>query len=315
VSTVTPELLNNCKRCGLELTPGSLACIQCHALVHGDELERLSAHAKELEAAGDLRQAREQWLTCLPLLPQHSKQADWIRTHALELDLKADAADIPEVNTFGGEPGWLSNLRPLATLLPFVLIYSSMYGFRFGGGFALLILVHEMGHFVDIKRRGLPADMPVFLPGLGAYVRWRALGVSLQTRAEVSLAGPLAGLIAALACWGLWWKTGDGFWAGMARVSAWLNLLNLVPVWVLDGGQAASALSRAQRIVLVVVSLALLVVFGQMLFIVVASGALIRVFIKDQPEQPSPGILAYFLTVMVLLAIVMKFVPSQGSGM
>jgi Zn-dependent protease len=172
-----------------------------------------------------------------------------------------------------------------------------------------------MGHFIDIKRRGLPADMPVFLPGLGAYVRWRALGVSLQTRAEVSLAGPLAGLIAALVCWGLWLKTGDGFWAGMARVSVWLNLLNLVPVWVLDGGQAASALSRAQRIVLVVVSLMLLIVFGQMLFLVVAAGALIRVFIKDLPERRSPGILAYFLTVMVLLALVMKFVPSQGSGM
>jgi hypothetical protein len=56
-------------------------------------------------------------------------------------------------------------------------------GWAFGLGFAALILVHEMGHYIDITRRGLPADMPVFLPGLGAYVRWRALGVPDETRA------------------------------------------------------------------------------------------------------------------------------------
>jgi len=73
-----------------------------------------------------------------------------------------------------------------------VAFYWAVYGVKFGVGFAILILVHEMGHFVDIKRRGLPADMPVFLPGFGAYVRWTALGVSARTRAFVSLAGPLA---------------------------------------------------------------------------------------------------------------------------
>jgi Zn-dependent protease len=282
-------------------------------LVHGEELERLSALAKELEAKGHLRAAREQWLACLPLLPRDSKQAEWIRSHAWQLDLKADSLE--HVETPGGETNWMRNLRPLLTLIPFVWIYSQAYGTEFGIGFALLILVHEMGHFIDIKRRGLPADMPVFLPGLGAYVRWRALGVSLQTRAAVSLAGPLAGLIGSLVCWLVWLKTGDGLFAGLARASAWLNLLNLVPVWILDGGQAALALSRVERIVLVVLSLGVLVLFRERLFIVIAAGALFRVFVKDAPEQGSPGIAAYFVAVMVLLAVVMRFVPVQGSGM
>jgi len=281
--------------------------------VHGEELDRLAALAKDLEAKGQWRAAREQWQACLPLLPRDSKQAQWIRDHALQLDLRVDA--IEQIHRPNDGSGWVRNLRPLATLVPFIWIYSQLYGAEFGLGFALLIVVHEMGHFIDIKRRGLPADMPVFLPGLGAYVRWRALGVSLQTRAAVSLAGPLAGLIGSWVCWLLWLKTGDGLFAGLARASAWLNLLNLVPVWVLDGGQAALALSRAERILLVVVSLGMLALFRERLFIVIAAGALFRVFIKDAPERSSPGITAYFVAVLVLLAVVMKYVPVQGGGM
>ena len=109
-----------------------------------------------------------------------------------------------------------------------------------------------MGHYVDIRRRGLPADMPIFLPGVGAYVRWRVLGVPLETRAAVSLAGPLAGFLAALACAAFWWQTGNSYWLVLARVGAALNLLNLIPVWMLDGGQAAQALGKTERIALLI---------------------------------------------------------------
>src|SRR5439155_7557954 len=90
------------------------------------------------------------------------------------------------------------------------------------------------------KRRGLPAEMPVFLPGLGAYVRWGALGVPLETRAAVSLAGPLAGWFAAAVCALLWFHTHDRIWAALAQVGAWLNILNLIPVPILDGGDRKS---------------------------------------------------------------------------
>src|ERR1700686_1816325 len=103
-----------------------------------------------------------------------------------------------------------------------------------------------LGHFIDIKRRGLPAEMPVFLPGLGAYVRWQALGVSQDTRAAVSLAGPLAGWLGAAVCGLLCRKTGNNLWAGLAHFTALLNVLSLIPIWFLDGGQAISALSKAE---------------------------------------------------------------------
>ena len=315
-----------------------LACGQCHALVHGEELERLAARAKELEEKKEWRRAREQWLGGLPLLPRASKQADWIKEHARELSAKADAAEFPQIQAPEPENKWTKRLAPLGpvavllakgkailavvfklnfllSLIAFIGVYWALYGARFGIGFALLVLVHEMGHFIDIKRRGLPADMPIFLPGLGAYVRWRALGVSTETRAAVSLAGPLAGWVGSVVCAFIWWKTGNGLWAALARASAWLNILNLIPVWIFDGGQAALALSKMERELLLTVSLVVWAVMGERIFILVAAGAAWRVFTKDAALKPSPAITSYFIAVLILLALVMRFVPGQGTGM
>src|SRR5437660_10052805 len=147
----------------------------------------------------------------LPLLPRESKQAQWVRDHARELDSASDQQSVPE-----SENKWARKLGPvgpiaivlakskavlaavfkLKFLLSFVAFFSwywALYGAAFGLGFAALILIHEMGHCRDIKRRGLPADMRVFLPGFGSSVRWRALGVPITRRAAIRLAGPLAG--------------------------------------------------------------------------------------------------------------------------
>jgi Zn-dependent protease len=204
----------------------------------------------------------------------------------------------------------------LLSFVAFIAIYSFAAGVKFGIGFAALILIHEMGHFVDIKRRGLPADMPVFLPGLGAYVRWQAMGVPLPTRAAVSLAGPAAGFLAAVACAALWWQTGNPFWATLARVGAILNLLNLIPVWALDGGHAALALSKTERIVLMMVAVALALVLGQNMFFLVALGAGYRAFFAgDVPAHPSPVTTIYFVTVLTALGVIIRLMPGQGLGL
>jgi Zn-dependent protease len=313
VSTNSPELIRNCKRCSNELASGALVCDQCHALVHSEELERLSAEAKALEVKGDLGQAREKWLSALALLPSSSTQAGWIRQHASALNASGIAGLAGKATgTVGPRFKWTSILSFLA----FVVIYSAASGFKFGIGFAVLILIHEMGHFVDIKRRGLPAEMPVFLPGLGAYVRWEAMGVSIETRAAVSLAGPLAGFFSSVACAVLWWQTGIPLWAALARVGAILNVLNLIPVWALDGGQAALALSKTERIVLMTVSVALGLALGQNIFFLVAAGAGYRAFFAtDFPAHPSRGTTIYFVAVLTALGVIIRLMPGQGLGL
>jgi Zn-dependent protease len=335
VSTTTPELIRNCKRCWRELPPAALVCDHCHALVHSEELERLSAEAKALETRGDLRQAREKWQSALPLLPITSTQADWIKHHAEELNAGTDppraegTSDNPWVqqrelvSPITGQAGRNASpmkagvkLTSILSFLAFVTIYSIGSGVKFGIGFALLILIHEMGHFIDIKRRGLPADMPVFLPGLGAYVRWQAMGVSIETRAAISLAGPLAGFFASLACAVIWYQTVNPLWASLARVGAILNLLNLIPVWVLDGGQAALALSKTERIVLMTVCAALGLVLGQNIFFLVAAGAGYRAFFaKDFPAHPSRATTIYFIAVLLALGVIIRLMPGHGLGL
>jgi Zn-dependent protease len=309
---------------------GALACDPCHALVHSEELVRISARAKALEEQDQLLQAREEWLKALPLLPPSSTQAEWIRGQAYKLELAAKVAPPPEE-----KHSWARKLGPLApiaivlaksktlllaifklkflfSLFVFMGVYWTLFGPAFGVGLAVLILVHEMGHYIDIRRRGLPADMPVFLPGLGAYVRWQALGVTRQTRAAVSLAGPLAGLLGAAVCAYLWHQTGNGLWAALARISAGLNILNLIPIWILDGGQAAVALSKTERLILLAACLFLWLFVGESVFVLVAAGVVYRLFTKDLPPQPSPAIAAYFVGVLLALGLLIHQIPGAG---
>lgn len=299
--------------------------------MHSEELIRISERAKALEADEPLS-AKQEWLKALPLLPTNSTQATWIRDQIQKLELSARTAPPPEQRH-----GWARKLGPLApiavvlakskalllaifklkfifSLFAFMGVYWARYGAGFGVGFAVLILVHEMGHYVDIRRRGLPADMPVFLPGLGAFVRWKALGVTRQTRAAVSLAGPLAGLLGAAVCALLWYRTGNGLWAALARTTAGLNILNLTPVWVLDGAQAVVALGRSERFVLLAACLACWLFLGEGIFVLVAAGTVYRLFTKDLPPQPSPPITAYFVGVLACLAAVLWMTPGQVLG-
>lgn len=334
MSTITPELIRNCRQCSHELAPGALVCEHCHALVHSEKLDQLAAEAKALESSGDFQGARERWLMGLPLLPANSRQASWIQEHAQSLNGAVDQRQTapPSENKWARKLGpvgplavllakgkfLLTALFKLKFLLSFVAfagIYWAAFGMKFGIGFAVLILLHEMGHFIDIKRRGLPAEMPVFLPGLGAYVRWQALGVSIETRAEISLAGPLAGFFTAVACAALWWQTGNPLWAALARAGAALNLLNLIPVWVLDGGQAVLALSKMERVVLLTACLALWLLLGENMFFLVALGAGYQAFFAGGlPRSPSSATTVYYIAVLTALGLVLRMLPGQGLG-
>ena len=114
--------------------------------------------------------------------------------------------------------------------------YALIWGWRFAVGFILLILVHELGHYVEARRQGLKPQLPVFIPFLGAYVALRDQPFDPWRNALVSAAGPFAGGIAALACL----VYGNAIDSNLLRALAYsgflLNLFNLIPIGVLDGG-------------------------------------------------------------------------------
>jgi len=114
--------------------------------------------------------------------------------------------------------------------------YALIWGWRFGVGVVLLILVHELGHYVEAKRLGLDPQLPVFIPFLGAYVALRNMRFDPWVNARVSLAGPIAGGIGALACLATAETTDSDFWSALAYTGFLLNLINLAPIGILDGG-------------------------------------------------------------------------------
>jgi Zn-dependent protease len=340
------SLVTNCPNCGSDLPLGALVCPQCAALVYSRELDAISREARAHEVNAQFAQAKEVWNQSLALLPPESKQAEWIRARIRALEGQnpaalalepASAGNLASSGQAGSKPApshpWIKRLGPLGpfallllkfktlflflfklkflfSFLFFIAFYVGIFGWRYGLGISACILIHEMGHYIDVKRRGLPAEMPVFLPGFGAYVRWTSLGVTRRQIAQISLAGPLAGWVAAAVCFLLYAKTGDPLWAALARTGAFLNILNLIPVWVLDGGQAAGVFSIVERAALLAVALGLWAYTGDGIFFFVAAGATWRLFTKDKPDQSDWGTWVYYVALLVALAVVLHAVPN-----
>ena len=114
--------------------------------------------------------------------------------------------------------------------------YALIWGWSFAVGVVLLIAVHELGHYVEARRAGLDPQLPVFIPFLGAYVALRNARFDPWVNARVSLAGPIAGGLAALACLATAVSLDSDLMRALAYAGFLLNLLNLLPIGILDGG-------------------------------------------------------------------------------
>jgi len=120
--------------------------------------------------------------------------------------------------------------------------YTLLWGWQFGLGFVLLIFCHEMGHVLEAKRQGLPVTAPLFIPFLGAMITMKEMPHNAWREAQVALAGPLVGSLAAAGCWAIGAYTDSNFWRALAFAGFFINLFNLIPLVPLDGGRAAAAL-------------------------------------------------------------------------
>jgi len=93
-----------------------------------------------------------------------------------------------------------------------------------------------------------------------------------------------------------------------------LNVLNLIPVWVLDGGQAILALGKFDRIALSVAATLLAAIFWQPIFLLVAGGAIYQAFRRDAPSSSNPNVTAYFIGLLAALGGIIKLLPPLPSA-
>ena len=336
----SPSIINNCPNCGHWLQDGTLACPDCHTLTYGRYLSELASAAQQFEREHKWPEARDRWRSALQWLPADTQQAASIQQHITQIDNRLKAEEDQKAR-------WTKRLGPFAPIVLFLLkiksaifvlfklkfllgiftffgLYWAIFGWRFALGFTACLFIHEMGHFIAVKRRGLKAELPIFLPGLGAYVRWYSMGVSREDLAAIALAGPLFGLAAALSCFGIYWETHSEIWLVLANIGAWINLFNLLPVLGLDGAQATYALSRTQRALIVATSVLFFGLtvnasggdpFGQntqWVFLFVAIGMGWRCFTNDTPEKPDTKTFIYFLALLLALGFLLFLTPIRN---
>jgi Zn-dependent protease len=134
-------------------------------------------------------------------------------------------------------------LTTAGTALVSVAAYSLWFGWTFAVGFVLLLFVHEMGHVIQLRREGIKASAPMFVPFLGAAIFSKSLGDNALAEARVGLAGPVLGSLGAAACLAIAEASGSDLFRALAYIGFFINLINLIPVVPFDGGRAMAAMA------------------------------------------------------------------------
>jgi Zn-dependent protease len=296
LATAAPARPNDCARCGTELSPTLLVCPSCNALVHADELKQLAAAAEQAESSGDAARALTLWRQALDRLPPTTRQYDTLlqRVSALGDSTATDArqAEIARTRAKYGKYGsivsaiavflvkfkflivvvltkgkllllGLTKLSTLSSMAIFLGFDARLFGWSLALGIVLSIYVHEMGHVAALHRHGIKASSPMFIPGLGAFIRAQQRIHGEWAEADVGLAGPIWGAGAAVAAYFIYRITNVAYWGTLARWGALINLFNLLPVWQLDGAHAFRAMSRPHRILAALALLVAVVLSGE----------------------------------------------------
>ncbi len=125
-----------------------------------------------------------------------------------------------------------------------IVAYSFLFGWPFAVGIVALLFVHEMGHALVMKLKGMPIGGMVFIPLLGAAVLMKRMPSNAKDEAEVGIAGPLAGALGASVCFLIAQSQPGSIWAPLAYFGFFINLFNLIPVLPFDGGRILAAVDR-----------------------------------------------------------------------
>lgn len=134
-------------------------------------------------------------------------------------------------------------LFSIFSMLLTIWVYAAIYGLPFAFGFVMMILIHEMGHYIAAKQRGLDVGLPAFIPFVGAWINLRERPHDSETEAYVAYAGPFVGTLAAFAAYFYGKQIDSDLWLAISYSGFIINLFNLIPVSPLDGGRITQVLS------------------------------------------------------------------------
>lgn len=209
----------------------------------------------------------------------------------------------------------LTKAKTLFSMVLFLGVYWTAFGWKFALGIVLSIYIHEMGHVAMLRHYGVKASSPMFIPGVGAIIRLKQNLPDAIADARTGLAGPMWGLGAAIGAYLVYLATGWQSWAAIAQVGAWINLFNLIPVWQLDGGRGFRTLTRNQRWQAVAVVGTAWFFTAQGMLLIVLIAAAIKAGGGQSPDKPDRmGLLQYVLLIAALSAMTMIDVGLGEAG-
>ena len=299
-----------CPDCGTGWTAQVKLCAGCGRLVHAAELGRLAEQARAAKERGDGAAELASWRSALALLPPGIGQTARVESRIAALTAKhGEPSPAPSwLASFGalGALAWkakslvvvLGSWQTALSMFVAFGVYWTAWGWPFALGLVVSIYVHEMGHVVALRRAGIAASAPMFVPGLGAFVRLRHPPATAHDDAVVGLAGPWAGLAIALAAYALGAIVEIPILLAIAKVGAQINLFNLLPIWQLDGGRAFRALSRGQRAWAALAVGLVSLLAGEMLLFVLGAVALARASFGQAPAKGDRSILAQYAALI-----------------
>jgi Zn-dependent protease len=273
-----------------------------------------------------LEEVRSAWEQSLELLPADSRQFEVIDGRLKELerrisDSRAPSKSKEKVASEGGS-WWkqggagiaavlvlllskgkvlllgLSKLKTFVSMFAFFGVYWSVFGWPLALGLVVGIYIHEMGHVLVLRRHGIGAGEPLFIPGYGAVILLKREIRDPVIDADTGLAGPIYGLGAGLVAYAVAAITGNSTWMAIAELTGFINLFNLTPVWTLDGSRGFHALDGPMRWGIVLACAAAFWMTGEKMLILVGGVAVWRAFTNDQPT----GHVRTFLTFLGLIA-------------
>jgi Zn-dependent protease len=175
----------------------------------------------------------------------------------------------------------------VGTMALSVIVYSFLFGWAYALGFVLLLLVHELGHYVAARRCGLNVGLPTFIPFVGAWIELKQQPMDARTEAYIGIAGPLVGSVGALVCYFLARQLDSTLLLALAYAGFFLNLINLVPVLPFDGGRVSAAISPKLWLLGVPVIVALFIQSWNPLFLLIALLAFPQMMAAWRGEAPA----------------------------
>jgi Zn-dependent protease len=180
------------------------------------------------------------------------------------------------------------------SMLLSLVVYASIWGWRYAAGFVALLFAHEMGHYIAARQCGLKVGMPAFIPFLGAWIALEDQPHNVETEAYVAIAGPVVGTMAALAVY-LWARSeNSGLLLAISYSGLFLNLFNLLPISPLDGGRVTAVLGPKVWFLGVPILLALLLYRPSPMLIIVAILALPQLVKAWRYDPRAPENVAYY---------------------